>query len=199
MSSVTKKCYYSYISSKFKVFLNYILVIEAQRSMTNPGDPSKHSKLSQASKDVTAALGTTMTCLPGQQALQSTIQQIDEWTQQIDSGQFPTSGRPYGELQSQLTNAADVLNEATSEVVQSAPRPEKLSMSSKHFSQVLGQMMECSMDMAGQTSQIETRTEMVSTMRSVTSSSSTFLSSAKTVSIDPTAPQAKNNLAAAAR
>ena len=176
-----------------------LLVMEAQRAMSNPGDPAKHNKLSQASKDVTSALGSTMTCLPGQQELESTICQIDQWTHQLDAGQFPNSGRPYGELQSQLTNAADVLNEATSQVVQNAPRPENLSVSSKHFSQVLGQMMECSMDMAGQTSQMETRTEMVTTMKNVTSSSSTFLSSAKTVSIDPTAPQAKNNLAMAAR
>ena len=78
-------------------------------------------------------------------------------------------------------------------------RPEKLSVSTEHFTEVLGQMMECSMDMAGQTGQAETRTEMVSTMRSVTSSSSTFLTEAKTVCQDPTAPQAKNSLALAAR
>ncbi len=155
--------------------------------------------MTEASKNVTAALGSTMSCLPGQAEMETTIQQIDQWSRQIDQGQFPSSGRPYGELQNQLTNAADILNEATSDVVQSAPKPEKLSVSSRHFSQVLGQMMECSMDMAGQTQQVEARTEMVSTMRSVTSSSSTFLSSAKTVSIDPSAPQAKNNLATAAR
>jgi hypothetical protein len=40
---------------------------------------------------------------------------------------------------------------------------------------------------------------MVSTMKNVTMSSSTFLSSAKTVAVDPSAPQAKNNLANAAR
>ena len=55
------------------------------------------------------------------------------------------------------------------------------------------------MDMAGQTSQAETRTEMVSTMTQVTSSSATFLTEAKTVCQDPSAPQAKNSLAAAAR
>ena len=42
-----------------------LLVMEAQRAMSNPGDPAKHNKLSQASKDVTSALGSTMTCLPG--------------------------------------------------------------------------------------------------------------------------------------
>ena len=167
--------------------------------MTSPHDPARQKRLADASREVSSALGGTMSCLPGQQELESTISQIDQWTNQINAGGFPNTGRPYGELQSQLTNAADILNEATSDVVQSAPRPEKLSVTSKHFSQVLGQMMECSLDMAGQTSQAQTRTEMVSTMRSVTSSSSTFLSSAKTVCIDPTAPQAKNSLAAAAR
>ena len=176
-----------------------LLVLEAQRGMSSPSDPNRMRRLSEASKEVNEALGMTLSCLPGQQELESTITQIDQWTSQIDSGHFPSSGRPYGELQSQLTNAADILNEATSDVVQSAPRPEKLSVSSKHFSQVLGQMMDVSMDMAGQTGQADTRTEMVSTMRSVTTSSSTFLSSAKTVSIDPTQPQAKNNLALAAR
>ena len=176
-----------------------MLVLEAQRTMTNPADFDRKRRLNEACKDVSVALGTTLSCLPGQEEMELEIRQIDEWTSQIDSGHFPNSGRPYGELQSQLTNAADILNEATSDVVQTAPKPEKLAVSSKHFSQVLGQMMECSLDMAGQTSQTETRTEMVTTMRSVTSSSSTFLSSAKTVSIDPSAPNAKNNLATAAR
>jgi talin len=175
------------------------MVMEAHIAMANPADPNKNSKLTQAGKDVSHALGSTISCLPGQQEMESTITMIDQWSRQIEAGDFPQSGRQYGELQSQLTNAADILNEATSDVVQSAQRPEKLSISSKHFSQVLGQMMECSMDMAGQTREAETRTEMVTTMRSVTTSSSTFLSSAKTVSVDPSAPQAKNNLATAAR
>merc|ERR1719446_1971452 len=59
--------------------------------------------------------------------------------------------------------------------------------------------MECSMDMAGQQSTTETKTQMVSTMMNVTTVSSTFLSSAKSVAANPTAPNAKNNLATAAR
>jgi talin len=175
------------------------LVLEAQRAMANPADPNKSSKLSAASNDVLTALGYAMDVMPGQEGVNVCITQIDELTKSIGSGQYVSSGKPYGELQNQLTNAADILNEATSDVVQSAPRPEKLSASTEHFTEMLGQMMECSMDMAGQTSQAETRTEMVSTMRSVTSSSSTFLTEAKTVCQDPSAPQAKNSLAAAAR
>merc|ERR1719230_304510 len=43
------------------------------------------------------------------------------------------------------------------------------------------------------------KTHMVSTMMNVTTVSSTFLSSAKSVAANPTAPNAKNNLATAAR
>merc|ERR1719367_2295401 len=55
------------------------------------------------------------------------------------------------------------------------------------------------MDMAGQQSTAETKTQMVSTMMNVTTVSSTFLSSAKSVAANPSAPNAKNNLATAAR
>ncbi len=176
------------------------LVLEAQRAMQNPNDPHKHDKLGDACREVNQALGGTMSCLPGQEEVEETLTHISTWSSQIDATDFPHTGRPYGELQSQLTSAADRLNDATSDVVQSAPRPERLAQSSQHFGQVLGEMMEYSMDMAGQTkASSETRTNMVATMKSVASSSSTFLSSAKTVAADPSAPSAKNNLANAAR
>merc|ERR1719431_2453411 len=175
------------------------LVLEAQRAMSNPSDPNKSQNLAYAGKDVSQALSSTMQCLPGQQEVEETILQINNLTSQINSNRFPQSGRPYGELQSQLSQAADRLNDVTSDVVQTAPVPAKLASSTKQFGEVLGNMMECSMDMAGQTSTSETKTHMVSTMMNVTSVSSTFLSSAKTVAADPSAPNAKNNLATAAR
>lgn len=82
---------------------------------------------------------------------------------------------------------------------QSNFRPEKLSASTVHFAEMLGLMMECSMHMAGQTSNAETRIEMVSTMSSITSSSSYLLTKAKTVCQDPSGPQAQNSMVAAAR
>ena len=98
------------------------LVLEAQRAMANPADPNKSSKLSAASNDVLTALGYAMDVMPGQEGVNVCITQIDELTKSIGSGQYVSSGKPYGELQHQLTNAADILNEATSDVVQSAPR-----------------------------------------------------------------------------
>lgn len=175
------------------------LVLEAQRAMQSPSDSSKQESLYSAGKAVTVALSGTMGCLPGQEEVEQTMTYITTWSQQIDSGNLRSSGRPYGELQGQLTNAADKLNEATTNVVQSAPQPEKLATSSKEFGQVLGDVMECSMDMAAQTKVESVRSEMIITMKNVTTSSSTLLSSAKTVAADPNAPHAKNNLASAAR
>ena len=167
--------------------------------MANPTNRAQQESLAAAGKEVSRALGGTMSCLPGQAEVEQSIIQIDTLSRKIEMGDFPQSGRPYGELQSELSGAVDKLNRATDDVIQSAPQPDRLAAKSRHFSQVLGQMMECSMDMAGQTRVEETRVEMVSTMKNVTMSSSTFLSSAKTVAVDPSAPQAKNNLANAAR
>merc|ERR1719412_1538080 len=175
------------------------LVMEAQRAMNNPSDPGKSYSLATSGKEVSAALNRTMQCVPGQQEVEETISQINGLAQQINSARFPQSGRPYGELQSQLSQAADKLNDATSDVVQTAPVPAKLANSSKQFGEVLGSMMECSMDMAGQQSTAETKTQMVSTMMNVTTVSSTFLSSAKSVAANPTADNANHNLATAAR
>lgn len=176
-----------------------LLVLEAQRAMHNPGDPNKSQQLAFAGKDVSVALSNTLQCLPGQQEVEETISMVNNLSSQINSNRFPHSGRPYGELQSQLSQAADKLSDVTSAVVQTAPAPARLASSSKQFGEVLGSMMECSMDMAGQQSTVDTKTEMVSTMINVTTVSSTFLSSAKSVAADPTAPNAKNNLATAAR
>ena len=175
------------------------LVLEAQRTMAAPADPAANRSLAAAGKDVSAALNSTMQCLPGQAEVEETISSINNLSNQINSAEFAVSGRPYGELQSQLSQAADRLNDATSDVIMTAPMPGELANSSRKFGQVLGDMMDCSMDMAGQTSVHDTKTQMVSTMMNVTSMSSSFLSSAKTVAADPGAPNAKNNLSSAAR
>ena len=175
------------------------LVLEAQRAMANPDSMENNQSLAIAGKDVSIALNGTMECLPGQQEVEDTISGINQLGSKINANEFQVSGRPYGELQSQLSQAADRLNDATSDVIRSAPVPAELATSSRQFGQVLGDMMECSMDIAGQASVTETKTQMVSTMMNVTSMSSNFLSSAKSVAKDPSAPNAKNSLSMAAR
>lgn len=55
------------------------------------------------------------------------------------------------------------------------------------------------MEVAGNTSELEVRSQMVTSMRSVSIVSSKLLVTAKSVSADPHAPNAKNQLSSAAR
>ncbi len=57
-------------------------------------------------------------------------------------GDFPQTGRPYGELQTALGGAVVQLNQATNDVVQTAPIPDQLASSSVQFSQVMSISVE---------------------------------------------------------
>jgi len=78
----------------------------------------------------------TIDCLPGQSDVLNSINSIEIMSKRIDNGDFPRSGRPYGELQTALSGAVVQLNQATSDVVQTATIPDQLATSSRHFSQV---------------------------------------------------------------
>ena len=68
-------------------------------------DPGKSYSLATSGKEVSASLNRTMQCVPGQQEVEETISQINSLSQPIHSASFSQSGRPYGELQSQLSQA----------------------------------------------------------------------------------------------
>ncbi|KAJ2939257.1 hypothetical protein O0L34_g13352 [Tuta absoluta] len=71
--------------------------------------------------------------------------------------------------------------------------------SSTQFGDAFNRLLGVSMEMAGQTEDRETRTQMVTWMRSVTVTSSKLLGTARSVSQDPARPNARNQLAHAAR
>lgn len=104
----------------------------------------------------------------------------------------------YRQLQSDLNNAAANLNDASSNVVSSVRSPVQLASSSKQFTNAFGDLLGVGMEMAGQTA-IETRTQMVVSLKNVSMTSSKLLVTAKSVAADPSAPNAKNQLSAAAR
>ncbi|XP_060536716.1 talin-1 isoform X2 [Cylas formicarius] len=172
------------------------LLDESQRSLhtvdTTPG-------LHKAAKDVTAALQQTAGYLPGQKDVDTAITDIIEWTSSVASGQFPRTDKTYGELQQELTTAAANLNEASSGVVHSVHSPVQLASSSKDFSSAFRELLDVSMEMAGQTGDANARGEMVRSLKGVSTSSSALLTTAKSLSADPNLPNGKNQLAAAAR
>lgn len=174
------------------------LVEEAQRSLQSPIGGVTPG-LATAAKDVSTALSRTVNCLPGQRDVDSAISNIKEWTAVIDSGRFPQTNKSYGELQQELNSAAANLNEASTEVVESVQSPDNLASSSKEFSAAFHELLNVTMEMAGQTKDTEVRGQMVHSLKSVSTVSSTLLTTAKSVSVDPNLPNGKNQLTAAAR
>ncbi|XP_042206516.1 talin-2-like isoform X2 [Homarus americanus] len=176
------------------------LIEEARIVVQGPQSVASQQKLAQVAKGVSQALNMTVNCLPGQKDVDDAIMNITDSTNDLNAGRFPRGSRPYGELQSELSNAAAELNSVTSEVVTSARMStQHLATSSKKFSGAFGSLMGVGMEMAGTTQDCEVQGQIVVSLKSVSMSSSKLLVSAKAVSADPNAPNAKNQLASAAR
>ncbi|XP_029680056.1 talin-1 isoform X3 [Formica exsecta] len=174
------------------------LVKEARRVLKNPDDPENEANLAVVAKDVSNSLNKCVSCLPGQRDVDEAIRNIDDMAQVLNMDEFPQTSKSYGRLQSDLNNAAANLNDASSNIVSSVRSPVQLANSSKQFTNAFGDLLGVGMEMAGQTT-IETRSQVVVSLKNVTMTSGKLLVTAKSVAADPTAPNAKNQLSAAAR
>ncbi|XP_071567538.1 talin-1 isoform X3 [Temnothorax nylanderi] len=174
------------------------LVKEARRVLKNPDDPDNEANLAVVAKDVSYSLNKCVSCLPGQRDVDEAIRNIDDMTQVLNMNEFPQTSKNYGQLQSDLNNAAVNLNDASSNVVSSVRSPVQLANSSKQFTNAFGDLLSVGMEMASQTT-VETRTQVVVSLKNVSMTSSKLLMTAKSIAADPTAPNAKNQLSAAAR
>ncbi|KAL0113705.1 hypothetical protein PUN28_012676 [Cardiocondyla obscurior] len=174
------------------------LVREARRVLKNPDDPENEANLAAVAKDVSNSLNKCVSCLPGQRDVDEAIRNIDDMTQVLNMNEFPQTSKSYGQLQSDLNNAAVNLNDASSNVVSSVRSPVQLASSSIQFTNAFGDLLSVGMEMASQTT-IETRTQVVVSLKNVSMTSSKLLMTAKSIAADPSAPNAKNQLSAAAR
>ncbi|XP_046826022.1 talin-1 isoform X2 [Vespa velutina] len=174
------------------------LVQEARRALKNPDNPENEANLAAVAKDVSHSLNKCVSCLPGQRDVDDAIHTIDDMSQVLNMNEFPHTDKNYGQLQNDLNNAAANLNDASSNVVSSVRSPVQLASSSKQFSNAFGDLLGVGMEMASQTT-IETRSQMVVSLKNVSMTSSKLLTTAKSVAADPSAPNAKNQLSAAAR
>ncbi|XP_011052007.1 PREDICTED: talin-1 isoform X3 [Acromyrmex echinatior] len=174
------------------------LVKEARRVLKNPDDPENEVNLAAVAKDVSNSLNKCVSCLPGQRDVDEAICNIDDMTQVLNLNEFPQTSKSYGQLQSDLNNAAANLNDASSNVVSSVRSPIQLANSSKQFTNAFGDLLGVGMEMASQTT-VETRSQVVVSLKNVSMTSSKLLMTAKSIAADPTAPNAKNQLSAAAR
>ncbi|XP_043217689.1 talin-2-like isoform X2 [Amphibalanus amphitrite] len=177
-----------------------MLIEEVKIIVTNPRSADSQRKLQNVAKGVSQALNNTVNCLPGQRDVDIVLQEITETTTRLERHQFPPASKPYGELQADLSRAASQLNDVTSDVVHGAKTsPAQLADSTKRFGGAYGDVLDAGMGMAGQAQDEHNRQEIVESLKSVSTVSSRLLNAAKTVSADPSAPNAKNNLTAAAR
>ncbi|XP_060579795.1 talin-1-like isoform X4 [Ruditapes philippinarum] len=176
-------------------------LLEAAREVIdNPNKPDNQQRLQQVAKAVSHSLDTCVNCLPGQRDVDIAIRQITETSQSLSSQRFPSTNRSFTEVQGDMTDAAANLNTAASDIItNSRTTTTQLSKSSEHYSKVYQQFVDTGLTLAGLAKDGDTQNQIVGGLKSVSMVSSKLLLAAKSVSIDPNAPNAKNLLAQAAR
>uniref|UniRef100_A0A8C6KCU1 Talin 1 n=1 Tax=Nothobranchius furzeri TaxID=105023 RepID=A0A8C6KCU1_NOTFU len=171
------------------------LIEETKRAIVKPGDAESQQRLAQVAKAVSQALNRCVNSLPGQRDVDNAIRTVGESSKSLLAESVSTAG--FQELQAQLNEVAAELNQSANEVVQaSRGTTQDLSRATSKFGQDFSQFLKAGVDMAG-TSQDQT--QVVSNLKTISMSSSKLLLAAKALSTDPSSPNLKNQLAAAAR
>ncbi|KAM9821120.1 talin-1 [Neosynchiropus ocellatus] len=176
------------------------LIEETKRAIAKPGDAESQQRLAQVAKAVSQALNRCVNCLPGQRDVDNAIRTVGEASKTLLSDSFPSSGRSFQEVQAQLNEVAAGLNQSANEVVQaSRGTTQDLARATSKFGQDFSTFLDAGVDMAGTSQTKEDRTQVVSNLKTISMSSSKLLLAAKALSTDPSSPNLKNQLAAAAR
>ncbi|XP_072215557.1 talin-1 [Excalfactoria chinensis] len=176
------------------------LIEEARKAVAKPGDPDSQQRLVQVAKAVSQALNRCVNCLPGQRDVDAAIRMVGEASKRLLSDSFPPSNKTFQEAQSQLNRAAAGLNQSANELVQaSRGTPQDLAKSSGKFGHDFNEFLQAGVEMASLSPNKEDQAQVVSNLKSISMSSSKLLLAAKALSADPTSPNLKSQLAAAAR
>ena len=175
-----------------------LLFEETKWALHNPHDRQRQQRLTQVAKSVSNSLNNCVNCLPGQRDVDESIRSITDATQLI-AKDLPMTHKSYSELQTNLSVAAAKLTDATNDVVEDCRSPSLLATCSKQFSSSFNQLFDCGLEIAGQTKDDENRSQMLSSLKSLSMCSSKLLVSAKSVSVDPNAPNARNLLGICSR
>ncbi|XP_056287859.1 talin-1 isoform X1 [Pseudoliparis swirei] len=176
------------------------LIEETKRAIAKPGDAENQQRLVQVAKAVSQALNRCVNCLPGQRDVDNAIRSVGEASKTLLSDSFPSSGRSFQEVQAQLNEVAAGLNQSANEVVQaSRGTTQDLARATSKFGQDFSNFLDAGVDMAGTSQSKEDQTQVVSNLKTISMSSSKLLLAAKALSTDPSSPNLKNQLAAAAR
>ncbi|XP_055913869.1 talin-2 [Eupeodes corollae] len=187
----------SVIESADEVVINSVrLIEEAQKTLQNIGEPGA---LTQAGRDVTAALSKTLDCIPGQREVDNALKNVSELSEILSMNEYPPSTRNYNTLQSELKHVAESLSTAGGQIVHSYASPAQLAETSQVFANNYKDLLSVAMEMAGQTKDEAVRAQTIDCLRNVSTQSCSLLLSAKEIAADPDQPNSKNLLNAAAR
>uniref|UniRef100_A0A8C8RL09 Talin 2 n=1 Tax=Pelusios castaneus TaxID=367368 RepID=A0A8C8RL09_9SAUR len=182
-----------------------MLIQEAKQALAAPGDAESQQRLAQVAKAVSHSLNNCVNCLPGQKDVDVALKSIGESSKKllVDSvSPFPsvTDSKSFQEAQSELNQAAADLNQSAGEVVHATRgQSGELAAASGKFSDDFDEFLDAGIEMAGQAQTKEDQIQVIGNLKNISMASSKLLLAAKSLSVDPGAPNAKNLLAAAAR
>ncbi|XP_076984209.1 talin-2 [Tamandua tetradactyla] len=177
-----------------------ILIQEAKQALIAPGDAERQQRLAQVAKAVSHSLNSCVNCLPGQRDVDVALKSIGESSKKLLVDSLPPSTKPFQEAQSELNQAAADLNQSAGEVVHATRgQSGELAAASGKFSDDFDEFLDAGIEMAGQAQTKEDQIQVIGNLKNISMASSKLLLAAKSLSVDPGAPNAKNLLAAAAR
>ncbi|XP_074862365.1 talin-2 isoform X2 [Carettochelys insculpta] len=177
-----------------------ILIQEAKQALVAPGDAESQQRLAQVAKAVSHSLNNCVNCLPGQKDVDVALKSIGESSKKLLIDSLPPSSKSFQEAQSELNQAAADLNQSAGEVVHATRgQSGELAVASGKFSDDFDEFLDAGIEMAGQAQTKEDQIQVIGNLKNISMASSKLLLAAKSLSVDPGAPNAKNLLAAAAR
>ncbi|XP_044620707.2 talin-2 isoform X2 [Equus asinus] len=177
-----------------------MLIQEAKQALIAPGDAESQQRLAQVAKAVSHSLNNCVNCLPGQKDVDVALKSIGESSKKLLVDSLPPSTKPFQEAQSELNQAAADLNQSAGEVVHATRgQTGELAAASGKFSDDFDEFLDAGIEMAGQAQTKEDQIQVIGNLKNISMASSKLLLAAKSLSVDPGAPNAKNLLAAAAR
>jgi talin len=176
-----------------------MLLSEVRNAVDMPNQPNKKLRLAQSAKSVSQALNQVVNCLPGQREIEAALNTIREAMKEAE-GIKPPKGQSYQTLQSNVSAVASDLNSLANEFYSvGRNNPEKLAPIATAFARKFSELVHAGMALAAASQDKEMEKAMLGHLRAVSISSSKILLSAKTLGADPSAPNALNQLSAAAR
>ncbi|XP_073980591.1 talin_middle and talin-RS domain-containing protein rhea isoform X4 [Rhodnius prolixus] len=178
---------------------SYAVIEDAKRTLR---EPEHTDSLQRAASRVSQALSDCVRCVPGQRDVDEAIAHMEtQLSQLIDHIHMGTDRpqRPFAELQTEIAERAERVNSVATDVTTSVQAPVKLASWARRLDGAVTGLVTTGVDVARQTKDNEVQNKMVISLKNVTVVSSRLLTTAKSVSVDPSSPNAHNRLTAAAR